>query len=429
MKQAPFSLISYTFRLQGPNPEPSTQPPTPLRGLSLSTTERNVHYLRDGEVVLYKRPRSRVWQVRYKLYDRQWHRRSTKHHRLDWAMRAAGEIYDRARFREEEGLPQVSRRFDVVARECIKQLTLDIERGIKPHTNKDYVRTINKYLIPFFGKYMLTNVNAKLVHEYEQWRNEQIGRVPISSTLATHSSAFNKVIDLAIQNGWLSDKTPMPRLSRKGRKGSARPAFSKQEVDKLLAYLPQWSEGGKTAEAHEMRLLLRDYIEILLVTGMRSGTESMGMQWKHIEWHTDNKTAQRYIRIWVSGKTGGRWLIAKHTAAGAFERLAFRQGIGKDLATAITRRSDQRVFSLSDGRQPASLHTTYGWLMKECGLAKEAANGLKRTLYSLRHTYATLELLAGTDMHTLAKQMGTSIAMLEQHYSKLTATLAAEKLA
>jgi site-specific recombinase XerD len=50
-------------------------------------------------------------------------------------------------------------------------------------------------------------------------------------------------------------------------------------------------------------------------------------------------------------------------------------------------------------------------------------------LYSLRHTYATLELLnKGTDIHTLSKQMGNSAAMIERHYSKLTATMAAERL-
>jgi integrase len=50
-------------------------------------------------------------------------------------------------------------------------------------------------------------------------------------------------------------------------------------------------------------------------------------------------------------------------------------------------------------------------------------------LYSLRHTYATAELLSGTDIHTLARQMGTSVSMLERHYSKLTATMAAGQLA
>lgn len=48
----------------------------------------------------------------------------------------------------------------------------------------------------------------------------------------------------------------------------------------------------------------------------------------------------------------------------------------------------------------------------------------------MRHTYATLEMLRGeVDIHTLSKQMGNSAAMIERHYSKLTATMAAEKLA
>jgi hypothetical protein len=37
--------------------------------------------------------------------------------------------------------------------------------------------------------------------------------------------------------------------------------------------------------------------------------------------------------------------------------------------------------------------------------------------------------LSETDIHTLARQMGTSVRMLEAHYSKLTATLVAERLA
>ena len=66
--------------------------------------------------------------------------------------------------------------------------------------------------------------------------------------------------------------------------------------------------------------------------------------------------------------------------------------------------------------------------MRDSGLALNA-EGQNRTLYSLRHTYATFELLAGTDIHTLSKQMGNSAAMIERHYSKLTATMAADRLA
>ena len=54
---------------------------------------------------------------------------------------------------------------------------------------------------------------------------------------------------------------------------------------------------------------------------------------------------------------------------------------------------------------------------------------LAPSLYSLRHSYATRELLSGMDIHTLARQMGASVLMLGRYYSKLTATLAADRLA
>jgi integrase len=52
-----------------------------------------------------------------------------------------------------------------------------------------------------------------------------------------------------------------------------------------------------------------------------------------------------------------------------------------------------------------------------------------RTLYSFRHTYATFALLNdGMDIHALAVQMGTSIGMIERHYSHLTPRLKKDML-
>ena len=78
--------------------------------------------------------------------------------------------------------------------------------------------------------------------------------------------------------------------------------------------------------------------------------------------------------------------------------------------------------------RPRTFNGMFEKLTRESGLMYNAADE-KRTLYSLRHTYATQELLAGTDIHTLSKQMGNSAGMIEKHYSKLTATMAADKLA
>ena len=186
-----------------------------------------------------------------------------------------------------------------------------------------------------------------------------------------------------------------------------------------------WQHEGVKSVEREMRPLLRDYVEMLLLTGMRHGTEAMGICWRHLEWHTDKGV--RYLRIWVDGKTGGRWLIAKHRAVDVLKRLHARQ---TDIASVafedlFATRVPYKLFRISTGYQPVSLNGTFRRLMRDTGLLKDDA-GQTRTLYSLRHTYATLELLRnGTDIHTLSKQMGNSAAMIERHYSKLTATMAA----
>jgi integrase len=174
--------------------------------------------------------------------------------------------------------------------------------------------------------------------------------------------------------------------------------------------------------------MLRDLVDILMLTGMRQGTESMNLEWKHIEWYLEKDV--RYLRFWVSGKTGARWLIAKHECAEVLKRIqATHENIADmTLDELLELKLAQRVFRFKDGRKPFEMNKVFRRLLEEMNLVKGQA-GTDRTLYSLRHTYATQELLAGTDIHTLARQMGTSVVMLERHYSKLTATMAAEQLA
>jgi hypothetical protein len=43
---------------------------------------------------------------------------------------------------------------------------------------------------------------------------------------------------------------------------------------------------------------------------------------RYVQWYEDAKTKVRYLRIRVSGKSRGSWLIAKYGAAVVFERLA-----------------------------------------------------------------------------------------------------------
>jgi hypothetical protein len=137
--------------------------------------------------------------------------------------------------------------------------------------------------------------------------------------------------------------------------------------------------------------------------------------WKDITWYSDK--GKKYLRIWVDGKTGGRWLIAKHDAVDVLKRLHSRQEDVRQMEfeDLLKSTNQQKIFRFSDGYQPPSLNGTFRRLMRECGLEK-GEDGQNRTLYSIRHTYATLELLEkGTNIHTLSKQMGNSAAMIKRN--------------
>ena len=87
------------------------------------------------------------------------------------------------------------------------------------------------------------------------------------------------------------------------------------------------------------------------------------------------------------------------------------------------------VFRLSDGTVTKNLRQTFKAFLKEKGLLVCPRTGQHRTLYSLRHTYATFALVTdGMEIHTLATQMGTSIQMIEKHYSHLTPRLKKDML-
>lgn len=408
-----------------------TPPPTRNRRIlaSLASAQPTAIYLRDGEVVVYRRSRSLLYQCRYRLADGTWHRQTTGKASVEHAIAAACDIYDEARYRQRLGLAHQAHSFAQLAQLVLAELRQQIDAGSGKTAYSSYVSCIERYFLPYFGERRLEELTHSDIREFELWRDRQMLRKPKISTLNNFTSAWNKIIATAVERGYISERVPVPKLTTRGLKGTTRPAFSEEEINRLLVFMDAWTQQGRLAVEREMRPLLRDYVEMLLLTGMRHGTEALGICWRHLEWHTDKGV--RYLRVWVDGKTGGRWLIAKHRAVDVLKRLHQRQEDVKSIAfeDLLTTRVPYKLFRFSDGYQPPSLNGTFRRLMRDSGLEKNE-QGQTRTLYSLRHTYATLQLLNNsTDIHTLSKQMGNSAAMIERHYSKLTATMAAERLA
>ena len=387
-------------------------------------------HLRDGEVVIYKRGSIPNWQARFKLGNGTWHRISTKTADLDRAKAKATEAYDRARFMEKEGLPQVTRRFDSIARLAIAEMEKALESGHGKKTYTTYVQVINKHLIPFFGKKQINQISYEHLDEFDTWRTVNVGRALKASSITNHIAALNRIFDIAMSRGWVT-KTQIPELKNRGKKGVRRPDFTFPEWIRIQRNLREFPKLATKDKARDMRILLRDYVLILRNTGMRHGTESLNLKWKHIEWHR-HSNGQNYLRLTVSGKTGPRELIARHNVRIFLERIQQRFAELKKMTfdELLKAKVDEFVFRLPDGTRTKNLDGTFEQFLSHYDLLRDKLDQQNRTLYSLRHTYATMALVQdGITIHDLARQMGTSVLMIEKHYSHLTPSMKADVLA
>ena len=397
--------------------------------IAVTLVNENLAHARNGEVVLYKRGDSKRWQARFKLKDLKWHRVATKHVNIQFAAETACEAYDRARFLYDEKIPITSKRFDSVADIAVDEMERQLKAGVGKSVYNDYISVIKKYLKPFFGAKAINTIGYEEIKKYNDWRTVQMKKPPVASTVTTHISAFNRVFDCAVERGWIA-AAQVPKMKNNGEKGVAREAFSLSEYKSLTSFMPKWAQKGHTAKTREMRELLRDYVLILVNTGMRHGTETKDMKWRDIEWITKNK--EQYLQITVTGKVGKRQLIARHNTEDYLIRIQQRQSniAHLEFDTLLKRRLNEDVFKLRSGETTANLSQTFNNLMRDSGLDADRDVKQRRSLYSLRHTYAHLALLKERmDVYTLAKQMGTSVKMIEQHYGHLQPSQKADVIA
>jgi integrase len=397
--------------------------------IEVRLVNKNLAHARGGEVVLYKRPDSVRWQARFKLKDLKWRRVATKHVNLQYAAEVACEAYDRARFLFEEKIPISSKRFDAVAKLAVQEMESQLASGHGKSVYHDYIAAIHRYLVPFFGSHNINTIGYEELKQFADWRVAKMGRQPVTSTVTTHTSALNRVYDVAIERGWIA-RNQVPKMKNTGVKGQAREAFSFAEYRSLTSFMVKWSETGHTAKTRDMRELLRDYVLVLANTGIRHGTEAMSLKWRDIEWI--QKSGERYLQLTVKGKTGKRTLIARHATEDYLRRLQLHQTSLAALSfdALLKKRVNEPVFKLASGEITRNLIGTWRHLMRDSGLDKDRSTKEKRSLYSLRHTYAHFALLKEhMDVYTLAKQMGTSVKMIEVHYGHLQPSQKADVIA
>tara|TARA_R110002073_G_scaffold5473_7_gene33758 strand:+ start:370 stop:1599 length:1230 start_codon:yes stop_codon:yes gene_type:complete len=378
---------------------------------------------------LYKQSGSKRFYVAIKLNNGKWERKSTGTEDLAQAKEKASALYWEAQALAAHNLPQATRTFSSVAKSVVAELEGTKETHDWKQVYKHYIGVINSYQIPYFGRTRLDNIRPKY-KGYQAYVTKELGRQPSQSTIATHNSALKLIFDKAVDAGYMTQLS-VPRLDTRGSSSQRRPTFELSEYRNLLNKLRAWKKKPThRIKDAEIRQLLYDYVMFLANTGIRHGREAMDLKWQDLSFKKSirgnelvvfrvlKKKGRKATQLW-------RDVVMRNpygNAINILNRLKDRQAAtsGFTVEQLIASRNGAKIFALSDGAQPARMDGTFKKFLHESGLTFGYENK-PRTLYSWRHFYATVELTRRKNINIalLARQMGTSIAMLEKHYGHL----------
>ncbi|MEQ5808952.1 site-specific integrase [Alteromonas sp. NFXS44] len=373
----------------------------------------------DDSLYIFLQDNSKKWYARFQLFGK-WHCKSTKQTDKDEALAAARLLRMEWKIKAETGTLTKSKRFRDVAERCILAMEHELAHGGGKISYKDYIGALRRYHIPFFDRTYITSLDQDKLKEFDIWRIQKAGKVLNKSTLLTHNAALQMVFKEAVARQWMLP-VQVPVLSNKGEQGARRAAFSEEEYEKVVETIEIMRDNSRKEKTRQIRELLLDYADVVVHTGIRPGTEMEELTWSDILMSRQGHQVIFKIKV-RKGKTtkhtGTRTVVCKDEFVYPLMNLMER---------FPNRKPSDKIFVLADGTSTNELGKTFVSALEEADL-KTSPDG-PRTLYSLRHTYITWQLLTRTlRIDVLARQCGTSIAMIEQHYSHVVPSMFEEEL-
>jgi hypothetical protein len=166
--------------------------------------QRSHFVIYNRRIRLFRRPDSQHWQCRFKLDNGSWHQASTGITAFKEAETRAIAIYETVRIRVNNNLAIKTKSFRRVAEEEAEALRHARSGRLTKQTTGDYIFVIERYLIPFFGRYHFVELNQDLVDDFANWRISEMGREPKYYTQRHHASAFNRVLQSAKTQGLIT---------------------------------------------------------------------------------------------------------------------------------------------------------------------------------------------------------------------------------
>lgn len=403
----------------------------------------NEHRLRDGAVLVYTRSsgKQQRFQARISIPDTQGYVvRSLKTQSLSEALRRAEDLYDELRFAKKQGLDITAT--DMRFRNLWQKYYTSHEISLSIYRQRLYKGNANRYFLPFFENYKVSDLSDLNVERYWDWRinfykkkleaadpsdplppNAAIK--PSQKTIEMEAGMLRQVFRWGKRMGFVKREPWIKAPRVQHQKGVIRrPTFTAEEWRKIYEYLRSWVDepittksskrGGSLHRAgphalHKFqREMLRNYVLFMANSGLRPN-EARQLRWRDLRIDRDDEGNRiLVVEVAPTTKTGARTVVCREDAERYTNRI-------KQISQYTS--PDNLVFCDREGNPVDTFNKTFARVLTHLGLLLDSW-GDRRTIYSLRHFYCTQTLLnAEADIHFIAKNMGCSISYIEKHYS------------
>jgi integrase len=429
-------------------------------------TELESKSFRDGQIYLFKRSdyKQPTWFCRVKVPGAKGYiTRSTKTLDEHQAFKYADDLFHKSLGLIASGQDLNSRPVNAAIRDYIESITPSQRQKSTVLTKIQYLERTQS----FFGKMRLKDVDVRVLADLSDWTAQQYKdrqqekydgekrrKEKLRSAYIDRPTTKNKALlaqlekelanpkpirELAANTSkrysadikqffiWCVDQghiDALPRFPKMKTEVNRRPHFDREDYKILTDYFDKF-QNVNDKRIRRQRVMLVNYILVLSNTGIRVG-EARNLKWRDLSQIPQAKgdDSPPDIALYVTGKTGPREVVSRTPEIKRyFQRiLDLRiQELGK------TPDRNEYIFCNADGTPVGSFKKSFNTLIEDAGVAIDS-HGDRRTIYSLRHTYATFRIQEGVHQFILAKNMGTSTAMLDRHYGHTTNISSAAEL-
>ena len=376
---------------------------------------------RDGQIYLFRRAdyKKPIWFCRVKVPGAKGYvSQSTKTTDEHEAYKFADNLYNQSLVRVIGGQELNGKRVSAAISEYVDILKLDLTPKFSTKLRIKFLERV----APSFGKLMLSDfTTANIIDLYDHMRSIARNGSLASNTIQRYSTDLKQFFSWCIEKGYIQTVPKFPKVKLESNR---RPHFDNADYNKLTRYLREYVKHENQNIVRD-RTLLINYVLILANTGIRVG-EARNLKWRdvrEIEQNTGSNLPAD-VALVVKGKTGAREVVARTPDVKIYLKRILDMRMS-ELGKAPS--GDDYIFCSKDGFAIGSFKGAFSTLIKNAGVEFDS-HGSRRSLYSLRHTYATFRLQEGVHHFILARNMGTSTEMLEKHYGHTSNIASAAEL-